>query len=57
MKVTVVRESLLKQNTLAVRPGICQCNILSDTIRIVSLVALDLSEVINLRKGVSWLLH
>lgn len=57
MEFIVVRESLPKQNALAVRRGICQCNILSDTIRIVSLVALDLSEVINLRERVSWLLH
>lgn len=57
MKIIVVRESLSKQNALAVIRRICQCNILSDTIRIVSLVAPDLSEVINLRKGVSRLLH
>lgn len=55
--IFIVRETLLTQNALAVRRGICQCNILFDTIRIVSLVALDLSEVINLRKGVSWLLQ
>ena len=57
MNFIFVRESLLKQSTLAVRRGICQCNILSDTIKIVSLVASDLSEVINLKKGVSRLLH
>lgn len=57
MKFILVRASFPKQNTLDVRHGICQCNILSDTIRIVSLVALDLSEVINLWKGVSSLQH
>lgn len=55
-KFIVVRESLIKQNALAVRRRICQCNILSETIRIVSLVAQDPSEVINLRKGGRWLL-
>ena len=43
--------SPLKQKALAVRCVMCQCNILSEAIRIVSPVALNLSEVINLRRG------
>lgn len=43
--------SPLKQNILAVSSGMCQCNILSDTIRIVSLISPDLSEVINLQQA------
>ncbi len=57
MQFIAVRETLLKQNASAVTRRICQYNILSDTIRIVSLFALDLSKLINLRKGVSRLLH
>lgn len=42
---------LSSRETQAVSHGMCQCNILPDTVPIVSLIAQGLSEVINLEWG------